>query len=97
MTEGSRASPSYCQALVARLSPERAAGRAGITRCIADRGYLARALLEKSIEKQVLVCPGGRLPDASRSVSVRIRIDARKWLSQKAKHNPQLEWMADGE
>jgi hypothetical protein len=42
------------------------------------------------------VCPRSRLPDAPRQPSRHNRIDARKSLSQKAKHDAQLEWMTDG-
>jgi hypothetical protein len=93
MTEGSRASPSYYQALA---TPGEHRAAPSITRFIADRGYLARALLEKSIEKQILVRAHPWLADASRRVSRHDRIDARKWLSQKAKHNPQIEWLTHG-
>ena len=92
MTEGSQASPSYCQALATRALT----GRAGVTRCSAGRGYLARALGEKSIEKQILVRADPWLAEASCRLSRHNGIDARKWLSQKAKHNPQLEWLTHG-
>jgi hypothetical protein len=48
------------------------------------------------LRKQILACLRSPLSGASGPASGRKGIDARKWLSQKAKHNHQLEWLTDG-